>query len=167
MISHKTILHDGNGDIISRRRTVRGKNWIPYPYFDTTKTYKGITFTDNGDGSVTANGTATENSTFYFYKPNGTLPTATYTYSGNPAGATVNIALACSYIKPDDTVGYLSFATTSTVTPDKRLNTMYIYISSGTTVNNLVFRPQLELGSTATAYEPYLNLTSREDIYNG
>ena len=33
--------------------TVTGKNLIPYPYVETTKTVNGVTFTDNGDGSIT------------------------------------------------------------------------------------------------------------------
>lgn len=35
------------------------KNLLPYPYKETTLTRNGITFTDNGDGSITVNGTAT------------------------------------------------------------------------------------------------------------
>ena len=48
---------------------VSSKNIIPYPYYEKSKTHKGITYTVNDDGSVTANGTATGgNSTFYFTK---------------------------------------------------------------------------------------------------
>lgn len=36
-----------------------GKNLVDYPYEDTTKTSNGISFTDNGDGSITVSGTAT------------------------------------------------------------------------------------------------------------
>ena len=36
-----------------------GKNILPYPYSETTLTRQGIKFTDNGDGSITAKGTAT------------------------------------------------------------------------------------------------------------
>ena len=35
------------------------KNLLAYPYKQTTKTENGVTFTDNGDGSITINGTAT------------------------------------------------------------------------------------------------------------
>lgn len=34
------------------------KNLIPYPYLMTTKTNNGVTITDNGDGTLTVNGTA-------------------------------------------------------------------------------------------------------------
>ena len=40
---------------------VSGKNLLSYPYYETTKTLNGVTFTDNGDGSITVNGTATAN----------------------------------------------------------------------------------------------------------
>ena len=42
-----------------------GKNLLPYPFKDTTKTINGITFTDNGNGTVTANGTATDTTQFF------------------------------------------------------------------------------------------------------
>lgn len=35
------------------------RNILKYPYYQTTKTMYGITYTDNGDGSITINGTAT------------------------------------------------------------------------------------------------------------
>ena len=36
---------------------------------------------------------------------------------------------------------------------------IYIYIASGTVVDNLIFKPQLELNSIATPYEPYQGQT--------
>ena len=42
----------------------RGKNLIPYPYTETTQEDKGLTFTDNGDGSITVSGVPTGNSQF-------------------------------------------------------------------------------------------------------
>ncbi len=41
-------------------------NMLMYPYSETTKEQNGITFTDNGDGSITLNGKATNNANFYF-----------------------------------------------------------------------------------------------------
>ena len=43
-----------------------GKNLIPYPYGQTTEVRNGVTFTDNGDGTITVNGTATSNTYFIF-----------------------------------------------------------------------------------------------------
>lgn len=44
-----------------------GSNLLPYPFDGTTKTENGVTFTDNGDGSITVNGTATETTYFRLY----------------------------------------------------------------------------------------------------
>lgn len=47
---------------------VHGKNLLPYPYTDTTKTNLGITFTDNGDGTVRIYGTSTGHAVFNLNK---------------------------------------------------------------------------------------------------
>lgn len=43
------------------------RNLLPYPYQDTSKELNGITWTDNGDGSVSAKGIATQDSSFKLY----------------------------------------------------------------------------------------------------
>lgn len=43
------------------------KNLLPYPYEQTTKTINGVTFTDNGDGSITLNGTNTATNTVFMF----------------------------------------------------------------------------------------------------
>ena len=58
-----------------------GKNLLKYPYTSTTKTENGITFTDNGDGTVTINGTSTERTDFTIIGTStGGLPIANGTY---------------------------------------------------------------------------------------
>lgn len=54
-----TTINDKN-----RVNVLYSKNILPYPYVDTTKTTNGITFTDNGDGTITIRGTATANAPF-------------------------------------------------------------------------------------------------------
>lgn len=39
----------------------RGIQMLPYPYAETTKTDQGLTFTDNGDGTITINGVIKKN----------------------------------------------------------------------------------------------------------
>jgi hypothetical protein len=56
---------------------VLSNNLIPYPFTETTKTEDGVTFTDNGDGTVTLTGTHGGNS------PAFTLGTITIKESGN------------------------------------------------------------------------------------
>ena len=152
--------------------TETGKNLIPYPYVwtnpntgvttpSTTKTTAGITFTDNGDGTITANGTATANALFYFDLPTASLSKEVYCLSGCPTGGGTNkYYINISTYNGNTGIGsFLDTGTGKTVDlSDKdftRFNT-YIIIFNGVTVNNLVFKPQFEIGETATEYEPYI-----------
>lgn len=62
----------------------RTANILPYPYYDTTKTSNGITYTDNGDGSVSASGTATAQYTSFVLAKNLNLtPGKAYIFNRN------------------------------------------------------------------------------------
>lgn len=52
------------GDNLAANEESGAKNRNSYPYYETTKSVNGVTFTDNGDGTVTASGIA--NNTAYF-----------------------------------------------------------------------------------------------------
>ena len=121
---------------------VRGKNILPYPYANTTKIMNGITFTDNGDGSITVEGTATANAyfvlqnKFYLQGSNITLKKSGNDYIPNTNGIytaskrvfcnTINGSITLELNKGDGFSGYE------------------------------VFYPQIELGTTATSYAPYV-----------
>lgn len=62
-----------------KQKVRQGYNLLPYPYVNGTKTHNGITFTDNGDGSVTMNGTATDKAE-YSFQWNNMLLNDYYTY---------------------------------------------------------------------------------------
>ena len=132
------------------------KNLIPYPYVNTTKTLNGITFTVNSDGSVTVNGTATAQS-FFKLQQSFSLKKGQYFFSGCPAGGsggTYSLYLSTSdykFYKPDIGNGI------SINAEDDKIVSIVINIAKNTTVENLVFKPQLELGTTATAYTPYIS----------
>lgn len=141
-------------DIIGQELTVNvsGKNLIPYPYSSSSGTYNGVTFTVNADGTVTANGTATAQTNFrlstYKYKAG-----IKYTISGCPTGgsySTYKLKAIGDGILGDD----LGTSTTFSVSNDID-SYIAILIYAGTVCDNLVFRPQLEIGSNATPYEPY------------
>ena len=149
--------------IVGRELTLNvcGKNLIPYPFANSSKTANGITFTDNGDGTVTANGTATADSTFYF--ANKTVPVNPknkYYLSGCPtggSGSTYDIVFA-SYDTDNAVVNAYNDTGNGksvTVSGNAKNASLYIRIRSGQTVDNMIFRPQLEFGNTATAYESY------------
>ena len=52
-----------------------GNNLIPYPYRHTTKTVNGLTFTDNGDGTIAVNGTSTATTGFALVWDSSTIIT--------------------------------------------------------------------------------------------
>lgn len=136
-----------------------GKNLIPYPYKSAAQTINGVTFTDNGDGSVTANGTAISNilyeleSDMHMFQ----LPNGNYFFSGCPSGggsstyylSAVN-GSGISYTKL-----IRDFGSGTVLNSEDELWKIAIRINSGATLNNIVFKPQLEFGDAATEYEPY------------
>lgn len=122
------------------------KNLIPYPYYQTTKTENGITFTDNGDGSITANGTATADT--WFILQNYAPLNGTYTLSGCQNGSKTTYILGLGSSDNAD----VGNGVTATITSKSNI---FIKVCSGAILDNVVFKPQLELGTTATEYEPY------------
>ena len=138
---------------------VSGKNLLKYPYEQTTRTSYGITFTDNGDGTITANGTATANATFLLARNFGFEKEGNYFLSGCPSGGGLNSFFINWYQNHTGvTIKNYNDYGSGNIIPYQHIfsenNSLAIAIIAGTTVENLIFRPQLELGSTPTAYEP-------------
>lgn len=144
--------------------TVRGKNLIPYPYKDTSGTAGGITITINNDGTITANGTASADRTFTIAQY--IIQSGTYTLSGTKNGSLSTYYMGISGTSCRD-VGNGSSVTFDT----ERTILIYISVKSGATLSNVVFKPQLEFGSTATPYEPHQEPITKhiyldEPLYN-
>lgn len=134
-----------------------GRNLIPYPYEESTKTENGITFTVNSDGSITANGTTTVNPSI-FNVAKISLNAGTYALR-----SFVNVANAgiCQFYidipsEPNDRIGN---GVTFTLQDDIVNKNVNIIVDPNQTVNNLIFKPMLQFGTTATAYEPYISDT--------
>lgn len=143
-------------------RRSKNKNFVTYPYASGTNTSSGVTFTDNGDGTVMVNGTATANVYFRVCRANAEegmflLPAGTYTLSGCPSGGSsstymtqlVTMDFSLEAVKTYQEYGA---GTTFTLTEDV-LCRMNIYVKSGVKVNNLSFYCQVEAGSAKTAFE--------------
>ena len=141
-------------------KSFKTNNLIPYPYAETTKTVNGITFTDNGDGTVTVNGTATANATFYLssgVKLDRLTAGETYIPSVGNSVTGNSVILMCNY-EDADGVGK-NFTTSAigarTYPSDTTKDTLYLLVQNGTTVNNVTVKPMLNEGDTALPYEPY------------
>lgn len=126
----------------------------------------GVTFTVNADGTIIANGTKTNNEWFYLSTGNS-LAVGTYVLSSGLAPQSdMSIRLL---ITTDDSLGSAIMSTEGTRQAQiKQLTSDYtglyyaIRISSGTTVNNIVFKPMLRRAEiTDDTFVPYAP-TNRE-----
>lgn len=113
--------------------------------YPATQTINGVTWTNNGDGTITANGTATANSTFnLIYSANlFTIIGHKYLLIGCPEGGNASATYFLRYDSDGGTVGYdIGNGVIFTKTNEKSayVNTR---VYAGYTANNLVFKPQL------------------------
>ena len=154
-------------DLSSVKMVTKGKNLIPYPYATTSKTENGIRFTDNGDGTITANGTATADAAFKcqtFVDVDNILPSGNYFVSGCPQNGS-NTTYFINFAFRYNNVSFSDVRETGAgvlINAPNGIEKVYavIRIKSGTTVENLTFKPQLERGSVASKYEPYVAPTT-------
>lgn len=136
------------------------KNLLPYPYRENTKTASGVSFTVNNDGSITVNGTATDNVFFNIVYRSSDLKLDVgrkYILSGL-ANVFVSLRLLdnsfnsvgvfdCSYTKDS-----ITFAPTK----EYMYVSCYIYVSNGKTIDNVTIHPMLRDASiTDDTYEIY------------
>lgn len=132
-----------------------GKNLVKPGYYSPPSNTGGMEITLNPDGSVTFNGTAKADKWFYFYTSPKLLklPKGNYFLSGCPkGGGTTTYRLACS--KGNDLGNGLAFELTTDT--DLALN---FFVAKGQTFNNVTIRPQVEMGSVGTEWEPYIEPT--------
>lgn len=135
-------------DIEAVKVIAQGKNLIPFPYIETKKTINGVTFTVNDDRSITVNGTATADTWFIFSRANPKK--GTYFLSGCPSGGSNTTYYLDLKGYDFDTGKGRKFSISKSWSNDYRIGIM-----AGYTANNLVFKPMLEYGDTATEYEHY------------
>jgi hypothetical protein len=148
----------------AEQKTYTGKNL----FYDTpsSTTSNGITLTKNSDGSFTLNGTTTGVSIFDFRLPKA-LPAGIYTFSIEGSD---NIP-GDVFLRARDNNGAMvetqsqvngnnTTQNSHTFTCKKDISIVAINITrAGITFNNFVIYPQLEKGTTATKFEPYVGAT--------
>ena len=132
--------------------TPQGKNLISYPYTSKEGTGNGITWTVNDDGTITVDGTATNNSFFnltnYIVGTWDTLHAGTYTIMDG-----VNLPIGGVTLQTESTSGTQYKNKTFTIEQDV-VYKIFIYIPKGTVADNITFKPMFEIGSIAHIYEP-------------
>ena len=115
----------------------------------------GIEFVDNGDGTVTATGTATDNAFFYLSLPM-TLKAGTYVFSNNGLVDSAKVHMQIYLYKTPYTTIKSTASNTSPFTIKSDCNvTIRLNVLPGGTVDNYIFKPMLEAGSIVHEYQPY------------
>ena len=144
-------------DVVRTIGYTMSKNLLPYPYYNTTLQSSSIKFTDNGDGTVTINGTATGEAMFHLkHRTNYyiTLEGDTYNLIGVPKNYTGVQIKAVKTVNNDAYIIAVDEGNGATFTLDETENIgAYITVASGTTVNNLVIKPMIS--KEGGEYEPY------------
>lgn len=149
----------------------RGKNLLPT--LTEATTVNDVTFTPNPDGSVTIAGTATAATTVLLNNTasggridnsGNTIGPTGLTLSGAPNGSSDTYCLRVNYYtnKTGGGSNHTSYVTSGTTLTRSNSSWhwvyIYLFVASGATVNATVY-PQLEQGTSVTAYEPYIGTT--------
>ena len=119
--------------------TRSGKNLLPYPFKNSTTTYNGITYTDNGNGTLTINGTATGAS--FMILQSGT------DYGNSINGTTNGTNGVYAIPKTSSKTAYMYY--------DSRNKALSVNVNKGITITNLLFKPQIALGTEVPEWEQY------------
>lgn len=114
--------------------------------YPATQTINGVTFTNNGNGTITANGTATRRAALVLFDRNLPVIHGKGLIIGDPAydQAFINYIFGNSdghWIA--DNASYKGKGTIFTGRNDAAKVSLYIAIEAGATANNLIFKPQL------------------------
>ena len=118
-----------------------------------TETQKGLTLTYNGDGTFTINGTATAEAVF-FYRTNVKLSKGDYFLKTNGRGMGWN-SYWSGYSNEQTGKHDWDVGSGIKITSENNTFTLFVQIPSGKTLNNVVFKPMINEGTTALPYEPY------------
>lgn len=164
-------------------------NLLPYPYYQTSRSDSGLTYTDNGDGTITVNGTNTATGTAKAFvmrsraNENFKLPAGTYILSGGlsnsqrmiinyePAGSSSAVTLAT------DTGSEVTFTVTEEISQYPLQ--VGLYSTSGATYDDVTIYPMIRAANVESdTWEQYnvpdglvefstLVINEETNVYNG
>ena len=130
---YKIVYHPNGGTSLE-------DNLVPYPHTYSTRTVNGLTFTDNGDGTVTVNGTYTGPSNHAAYVVcEITLKPGTYYLTGGTTYASDNANFCSSNRVYADTTGN---GDKFTLTSAQKIQ-FKLRIAVNTKVDNVIFTPTI------------------------
>lgn len=122
----------------------------------TSQTIRGVTFTVNDDGTITANGTATANIVFTVAYID--FASGSYLLNGTPSGGStstyyIRVYNSNTQTPKNSTTRDVPFAA------EEGFNRVDIRVLNGVSFNNLVFKPMIRLASeTDATFAPYSNI---------
>lgn len=146
---------DALADNLAANEESGAKNLNVYPYQDTTKTDNGITFTDNGDGTVTVSGTAGATATMLLHNRTANskyalrLKAGNYKVNGCPSGsATSNYYMYLDARRVSDNVAYIIGLVDENglafTVSDESWVSLEIRVASGTVISTpITFKPMI------------------------
>ena len=160
--------------------TSQGRNIIPYPYSQTTKTVYGVTFTDNKDGSIGISGTQDGTTSRPYMgvgiwwgtdKKEGNIKIDANTYFTISANCSSDNAGIRYYVydesgsKLADNIVYGTATKTLKFDVDTWV-ALCIETAANSETYDCICKPQLELGTIAHAYEPSIesNVNLKKEI---
>ena len=151
-----SLFNSAGAELTGKSLVITNKNLFRIDLIASSKTNKGVKFTKNADGSITAVGTSTGTyaSTTCEIDKNAFVVGKTYTMNTNKTSGILYMQLALTY--SDGTTDYLvssnspeTFTIRKTVTA--ALGSVQI-TASGASVNQTVW-PQIEVGGAETAFQ--------------
>ena len=156
------------------QKQLSGKNLFNHFLYPSSTTFKGVTLTNNGDGSFTLNGTCTENNTSFKLGDNeyiknllneGDVTQTAYYISGNCSkvgSSSARTVIRFNYDTGTDKMIPLEELSTqriiSKINPRTSRETSWswrIVLNAGDTFNNFTIKYQVEKGTVGTDWEPY------------
>ena len=157
--------------------SVSTKNIIKFPYYNASGTVsKGVTYTVNADGSVTANGTAISSTSMYCiteWTNNAWLNDwfedgQAYVIGGSITTPKVQVILQCKRLSDNKDVYYYGNGKPFTIDKNTyKYCFLRIQVEPNTTVDNVTIYPIINKGTVVLPYAQRIEDISTVKLYKG
>lgn len=138
---------------------VIGKNLIKYPYYEPAATKSGVKITVNPDGTILLNGTPSAATSFIcaYYTQKNIFVKRGQRYSFRALTTVGSLSTLYAYISYNGRTPVYDVGYGATLIPeeDGYVTVCLDVAANAGQLDNVVIKPQLELGEASTEYEPY------------